>query len=160
MEHIWTPWRYTYITNVDHTPGCVFCNLLESGDDKTNLILFRGKLNFIVLNLYPYTSGHLMVVPYQHESSLAKFDDESTSEMMTLAKMAEVVLANEYHPDGFNIGWNLGRAAGAGVKDHLHLHLVPRWIGDANFMTSIGETRVLPEDLGQTYDRLIKHFSK
>lgn len=100
-----------------------------------------------------------MVVPYQHESSLAKFDDESTSEMMSLAKMAEVVLAREYNPDGFNIGWNLGRAAGAGVKDHLHMHLVPRWIGDANFMTAIGESRVLPEDLGQTYDRLIKHFS-
>jgi len=158
MEHLWTPWRYTYITNVDRTPGCVFCNLLAEGDDRTNLILFRGELNFVVLNLYPYTSGHLMVVPYQHEPSLDRFDDATTSEMMTLTKRTQVILQGEYHPDGFNIGINTGRAAGAGVKEHLHLHIVPRWVGDANFMTSIAETRVLPEDLAGTYDRLIKHF--
>lgn len=158
MEHIWTPWRYHYITNVDRTPGCVFCNLLTEGDDRTNLILFRGKHNFIVLNLYPYTSGHLMVIPFQHEASLARCDEETTNEMMQLAKRTEEILQQEYHPEGFNLGWNLGRAAGAGVKEHLHLHIVPRWQGDANFMTSIAETRVLPEDLTQTYERLIKYF--
>lgn len=158
MEHIWTPWRYTYITNVDKTPGCVFCKLLQEGEDRANLILFRGNLNFIVLNLYPYTSGHLMVVPYQHEASLAALDEATTTEMMELTKRMQVVLQEEYHPEGFNIGLNLGRAAGAGVKEHLHLHIVPRWTGDANFMTSIGETRTLPEDLMGTYDRLIKHF--
>jgi ATP adenylyltransferase len=159
MEHIWTPWRYTYITNVDKAPGCVFCDLLENNNDRTNLILFRGKFNFIVLNLYPYTSGHVMVIPYQHEASLAVLDAETTTEMMELTKQLQVILQGEYHPDGFNIGLNLGRAAGAGVKEHLHLHIVPRWIGDANFMTAIAEARILPEDLTETYERLIKHFS-
>lgn len=159
MEHIWTPWRYTYITNVDREPGCVFCTLLANGDDRSNLILHRGKLNFIVLNLYPYTSGHLMVIPYQHEHSLAALDEETTSELMELTKRTQTILQEEYHPDGFNMGLNLGRAAGAGVKEHLHFHVVPRWVGDANFMTSIAETRVLPEDLTQTYERMIKHFS-
>ncbi len=132
--------------------------LLENGDDRSNLILYRGELCFIVLNLYPYTSGHLMVIPYQHEHSLAAFDVATTTEMMELTKRTQVILQGEYSPDGFNMGLNLGRAAGAGVKEHLHFHVVPRWIGDANFMTSIAETRVLPEDLTQTYERLIKHF--
>ncbi len=160
MEHIWTPWRYTYITNVDRTPGCVFCNLLANSlEDRNNLILFRGQLNFIVLNLYPYTSGHLMVIPYQHEASLAKLDEPTTTELMYLTKRTELAIQEEYRPEGFNIGLNLGRSAGAGVKEHLHLHVVPRWTGDANFMTSIGETRTLPEDLGTTYERLAKYFS-
>jgi len=158
MEHIWTPWRYTYIKNVDTKPGCVFCTLLSSGDDRTNLIVHRGVLNFIVLNLYPYTSGHLMVVPYKHESSLAELDDATTSELMILAKRAQRILQQEYKPDGFNIGLNLGRVAGAGVRDHLHLHIVPRWAGDANFMSVIGETRTVPEELSETYDRVYKHF--
>jgi ATP adenylyltransferase len=159
MEHIWTPWRYTYITNVDSTPGCVFCNLLAHGDDRTNLILFRGKYNFIVLNLYPYTSGHVMVIPFQHEASLAGLDADTTTEMMELTKKLQTIIQDEYKPNGFNIGLNLGRAAGAGVKEHLHLHIVPRWVGDANFMTAIAEARVLPEALSETYERLIKYFS-
>ncbi len=160
MEHIWTPWRYTYITNVDRTPGCVFCHLLANGlEDRNNLILYRGNLNFIVLNLYPYTSGHLMVIPYQHDALLSKLDEATTTEMMALTKQTELALQEEYRPEGFNIGLNLGRSAGAGVKEHLHLHVVPRWTGDANFMTAIGETRTLPEDLGTTYERLIKYFS-
>ncbi len=158
MEHIWTPWRYTYIKNVDSKPGCVFCHLLSEGDDRTNLILYRGDLNFVVLNLYPYTSGHLMVIPFQHEASLAKLSRETSTELMELSKKAEVALQEEYRPEGFNIGLNIGRAAGAGVREHLHLHIVPRWGGDANFMTSIGETRVVPEDLGTTYEKLVKHF--
>lgn len=158
MEHIWTPWRYTYIKNVDNNPGCVFCTLLSEGDDRTNLIVYRGELNFVVLNLYPYTSGHLMVIPYQHEKSLALLDLATTSELMELTKRTEVALQEEYHPDGFNIGLNIGRAAGAGVREHLHLHVVPRWGGDANFMTAIGETRVVPEDLHTTYEKLVKHF--
>lgn len=158
MEHIWTPWRYTYITNVDNKPGCVFCHLLSEGDDPTNLIVHRGTLNFVVLNLYPYTSGHLMIAPYKHEASLAELDDATTTEMISLTKRTQRILQEEYEPDGFNIGVNLGRAAGAGVREHVHLHVVPRWSGDANFMSVIGETRTMPENLDITYKRLVQHF--
>jgi ATP adenylyltransferase len=115
-------------------------------------------LNFLILNLYPYTSGHLMIVPYEHKASLADFDEATTTEMIELAKRAQVALEAVYHPDGFNIGMNLGRSAGAGVADHLHLHVVPRWTGDANFVSVVGETRVLPEDLATTWEKLRRHF--
>jgi ATP adenylyltransferase len=160
MEHIWSPWRYTYIANISGKSACVFCSVLAPGqDDRDNLVVYRGDLNFIILNLYPYTSGHLMVVPYQHSASFPDLDSAVTSEMMHLAKRAQSAVEQEYHPDGFNIGFNLGRAAGAGVADHLHMHLVPRWIGDANFVSVVGETRVLPEDLAATYDRLRKRLA-
>ncbi len=115
--------------------------------------------NLVVLNLYPYTSGHLMIAPYEHQASLAAVSEAATTEMIELAKRAQLALEAEYHPDGFNIGMNLGRSAGAGVADHLHLHVVPRWTGDANFVSVVGETRVLPEDLATTYEKLKKHFS-
>jgi ATP adenylyltransferase len=115
-------------------------------------------LNFILLNLFPYTSGHLMIVPYEHRASLAAVSDATTTEMIEIAKRAQLALETEYRPDGFNIGMNLGRCAGAGVADHLHLHVVPRWSGDANFVSIVGETRVLPEDLATTCTRLKKHF--
>ena len=158
MEHIWSPWRYKYIASADREPGCVFCRAAGGDDDRASLVVHRGLLNFVILNLFPYTSGHLMIVPYEHGASLAESPAETTSEMMELAKRSQRALEAEYSPDGFNIGMNLGRSAGAGVADHLHLHVVPRWAGDANFVSIVGETRVLPEDLPTTYDRLKRHF--
>ena len=157
MEHIFSPWRYKYIASADKETGCVFCRARD-GNDKDFFIIYRGDLNFIILNLYPYTSGHLMIVPYEHADSLAAVDGRTTAEMMEMAKRAQTALESEYHPDGFNIGMNLGRSAGAGVADHIHLHVVPRWTGDANFVSIVGETRVLPEDLATTYEKLKKHF--
>lgn len=158
MEHLWSPWRYRYIAMADKSEGCVFCRVRDAAKDDENYIVHRGQLNFVILNLFPYTSGHLMVVPYEHTASFADTHEGVTAEMIRLAKQAERALAAEYHPDGFNIGMNLGRAAGAGIADHLHLHVVPRWSGDANFVSVIGETRVLPEDLATTCARLKKHF--
>jgi ATP adenylyltransferase len=157
MEHIFSPWRYKYIASADKETGCVFCRA-RGGNDRDFLIVHRGDLNFIILNLYPYTSGHLMIVPYEHTDSLAAVDDRTTAEMMEMAKRAQTALEAEYHPDGFNIGMNLGRSAGAGVADHIHLHVVPRWTGDANFVSIVGETRVLPEDLVTTYEKLKRNF--
>jgi ATP adenylyltransferase len=157
MEHIFSPWRYKYIASADKETGCVFCRARD-GNDRDFLIVYRGDKNFIILNLYPYTSGHLMIVPYEHADSLAATDGETTAEMMEMAKRAVKALEAEYHPDGFNVGMNLGRSAGAGVADHIHLHVVPRWTGDANFVSIVGETRVLPEDLETTYEKLKKHF--
>ena len=159
MEHIWSPWRYRYIAAADDGKGCVFCRALKSGDDQASLIVHRARRNFVILNLFPYTSGHLMIVPYAHIASLSDIDEATTSEMMELAKQAQRAIESEYHPDGFNIGLNLGRAAGAGVAEHIHLHVVPRWSGDANFVSVVGETRVLPEELKATFDRLKKHFN-
>ena len=168
MEHIWSPWRYKYIASVDERRGCVFCKPRDEGRDqradqgevrdRENLVLHRAELNFVILNLFPYTSGHLMIVPYDHVGSLLSLNAAATSEMMELAKAAQKALQAEYKPDGFNIGMNLGRSAGAGVADHIHLHVVPRWVGDANYVSIIGETRVLPEDLSTTYDRLRPYF--
>jgi ATP adenylyltransferase len=158
MEHIWSPWRFKYIASIDQEQGCVFCRAARAGDDREMLVVHRAGLNFVILNLFPYTSGHLMVVPYEHTASLAAISEATSTEMMELAKRAQTALDREYRPDGYNIGMNLGKSAGAGVADHLHLHLVPRWAGDANFVSVIGETRVLPEDLQTTYDKLRKHF--
>lgn len=158
MEHIWSPWRYKYISSIESEIGCVFCRVQEHGTDRENLIVHRAQKNFIILNLFPYTSGHLMIVPYEHVASLADTDLATTAEMMELAKRAQTALQTEYHPDGFNIGMNLGRSAGAGVADHLHLHVVPRWTGDANFVSVVGETRVLPEDIQATFEKLRKRF--
>jgi len=159
MEHLWSPWRYRYISAVDDQPGCVFCLVLAQGKDADNFIIHRARLNFVILNLFPYTSGHLMVAPYAHVGSLASVDSATSTEMIELAKRAQLALEAEYRPDGFNIGMNLGRSAGAGVAEHVHLHVVPRWSGDANFVSIVGETRVLPEDLATTYEKLKKHFA-
>ena len=157
MEHIWSPWRYKYIASADREPGCVFCKARD-GDDREYFIIHRASLNFIILNLYPYTSGHLMIVPYQHVASLSALVADTTTQMMELTKRAQSALETEYDPDGFNIGMNLGRSAGAGVAEHVHMHVVPRWTGDANFVSIVGETRVLPEDLTTTYERLKEYF--
>ena len=156
MDFIWSPWRYDYLTSGGEKPsGCVFC---IGGDqpekDAERLIVFRGIHNFISLNLFPYTSGHLMVAPYEHRDTIVDASPAQTGEMMELAKRGLVALQKLYNPGGFNLGMNLGTAAGAGIREHFHLHLVPRWTGDANFMTVTGETRVLPEELSTTYSRI------
>ena len=156
MDYLWTPWRYRYIADAKKDEGCVFCDALAAKDDVKSLIVFRGRKNFIILNRYPYTSGHVMVVPYFHSADLAACDSDTTAEMMTLAQRSQAALEKTYHPQGYNLGMNLGRAAGAGVTGHLHMHVLPRWSGDSNFMTVVGETRVEPEDLDTTYEKLRK----
>jgi ATP adenylyltransferase len=159
MDHLWSTWRYNYITSTNREPGCVFCRINQEHKDAENYVIHRANLNFMLLNLFPYTSGHLMIVPYEHQAELAAVAPATTTEMMELAKRAQIALQVEYRPDGFNIGMNIGHSAGAGVADHLHLHVVPRWTGDANFVSIIGETRVLPEDLSVTCNKLKQHFS-
>jgi ATP adenylyltransferase len=161
MDYLWTPWRYSYITTADASSDgldCIFCALLRSGDDEKALIVHRGKYNFVILNAFPYTSGHSMIVPYEHIDRLYKLEHPGAIEMMDLAQRLETVFADLYHPDGMNVGMNLGKAAGAGIAGHIHMHALPRWVADANFMTVIGETRVLPEALETTYQRLKAKF--
>lgn len=154
MEYLWSPWRMTYIQSDKTENGCAFCLELERADGTDNLIFYRGQRAFIILNRYPYTSGHLMVVPYLHTSTLGDLDVATRGEMMELTNKAIEVLTKVYHPQGFNIGINLGEAAGAGITEHIHMHIVPRWTGDTNFMSSLGNTRVLPETLPDTYHRV------
>jgi len=158
MDYLWTPWRYTYLESAGKSPACIFCELLSSGDDHKALILHRGEHNFIVLNAYPYTSGHSMVVPYEHVDQLHKLPPPAAAEMMELAQRLESALLDVYRPDGVNLGMNIGKAAGAGVAGHIHVHLLPRWLGDSSFLTVIGEARVLPELLETTYQRLKQKF--
>ena len=147
MDYLWTPWRYRYIADASKDVGCIFCDALAVNDDARTLIVLRGTKVFVILNLYPYTTGHVMVVPYAHIADFAGADPDMLFEMMRLAQRVQTALAETYHPQGYNLGMNLGRAAGAGVTGHLHLHVLPRWTGDANFMTVTGETRVEPEEL-------------
>jgi ATP adenylyltransferase len=154
MDYLWTPWRYRYIADASKDDRCIFCDALERNEDSSTLIVLRGEKCFVILNRYPYTSGHSMIVPYAHVADLAAADPDVLAEMMRLAQRIETVLAKMYRPQGFNIGMNLGRAAGAGITGHLHLHILPRWAGDANFMTVVGETRVEPEELSTTYERM------
>jgi ATP adenylyltransferase len=159
MDYLWSPWRYAYVSGAAHRDVCIFCEMASDvAHDRERLVLHRGKFNLIVLNRFPYTSGHVMIAPYQHVAALADLDLETLSEIMALAQMLETVLRGAYRPDGYNIGMNLGRAAGAGIADHLHLHVLPRWSGDVNFMTAVAETRVLPEDLNTSYEKLVAFF--
>jgi ATP adenylyltransferase len=187
MDHLWSPWRYTYITSADKAVragipealaawpgdlGCVFCNLIASVDyaiangmdrekaEAAGGVVARGKNCFVCLNAYPYTSGHVMVMPYAHLDRLAVLPDETAHELMRLAQRTERALEKVYSPHGFNFGLNVGKAAGAGVAGHLHLHAMPRWTGDTNFMTTVSETRVLPEDLETTWKRLRQAFAE
>src|ERR1039458_9624764 len=187
MDILWTPWRFAYITSADGAPrpgvpssltawpgdlGCVFCNLIASIDfaidqgmrpdeaEAAGGLILRGKHCFVCLNAYPYTSGHLMVMPYAHLDRLAKLPQEAAHELIDLAQRTEVALQGLYKPHGFNFGMNLGQAAGAGVAGHLHLHALPRWTGDTNFMTTVAETRVLPEDLETTWKRMREAFGR
>lgn len=161
MDFLWSPWRASYVTATQERGDCIFCRLagLQSSEaDEASHVLFRGESNFIVLNLFPYVTGHVMIAPYSHVSGLSDLDEKTGNEMIRLAGRLEKALKEEYRPDGLNMGLNLGHAAGAGVANHIHLHVVPRWIGDANFMTTVGETRVLSESLQSTFHRLKKNF--
>jgi ATP adenylyltransferase len=154
MDYLWTPWRYQYLVASGKPDGCIFCAAAADTDDRRHLIVHRATHNFVILNRYPYTNGHLMVVPYQHSATLQDLPAETLNEMMLLAQTAERNLRAVYKPDGLNLGLNLGASAGAGIAGHLHLHALPRWMGDSNFMTVVGETRVLPETLDVTWERL------
>jgi len=154
MDYLWTPWRYRYIADAAKDEGCIFCAAVAMKNDAAALIVLRGRKNFVILNRYPYTSGHVMIVPYAHSADLPATDSETLTEMMVLAQRVQVAVEKTYHPQGYNLGMNLGRAAGAGVTGHLHLHVLPRWSGDSNFMTVVAETRVEPEDLATTFEKL------
>lgn len=157
MDVLWSPWRYDYITGsgAAKTDDCAFCNVLNSSaSDEEKYILKRGEFNFVILNIFPYATGHLMILPYGHIADLAHADKPTTDELMDLTRQAQAVLAEVYRPDGFNIGMNIGKAAGAGVSGHYHMHILPRWVGDINFMTAIGQTRTMPESLRSTYEKL------
>jgi ATP adenylyltransferase len=187
MDHLWTPWRYAYVTSADETArtgvapalrawpgnlGCIFCNLIASVDyaiansmeaEKAEAaagLVVRAKYNFVCLNAFPYTSGHVMAMPYAHLDRLAALPAETAQELMDLAQRTERALERVYHPDGFNFGMNIGQSAGAGVAGHVHLHAMPRWTGDTSFITTVAETRVLPEDLETTWRRLRLAFAE
>jgi ATP adenylyltransferase len=162
MDYLWTPWRYQYITEhrAEHVTEtserkeCVFCAAAACPNASDSLVVHRAERNFIIVNRFPYTSGHVMVVPYQHAPSLEDLPGETLAEMMLLARDCETRIRALYRPDGLNMGINIGKSAGAGVADHIHMHILPRWTGDANFMTAVGETRILPEDVATTWQRL------
>ena len=154
MDRIWAPWRMDYIEKQDAKPGCLFCDRLAQADGFSNLILHRGGQAFVILNRYPYTSGHMMVVPFAHRPSIEDLEPDSMRELMQLSSTAVSILRTAYGAQSFNLGINIGEPAGAGVVDHVHLHVVPRWSGDTNFMVTTAETRVLPEALADTYQRL------
>ena len=158
MDYLWSPWRFKYMEEAAQgkQAECFFCEAAKSTRDEETLVVKRGKMMFAILNRYPYTSGHLMIVPYAHVAELHLCDAEALKEMMELAQRVEAAFHTSYKPDGMNLGMNLGRAAGAGVAGHLHLHMLPRWIGDTNFMTVTSETRVQPEELQTTYEKLRK----
>jgi len=158
MDYLWTPWRYQYLAAGGKPDGCIFCSAAGDSDDRKHLIVHRAVHNFVILNRYPYTNGHIMLVPYQHAATLGEVPEEALAEMMSLARAAEGHLRALYRPDGLNLGINIGASAGAGIAGHLHLHALPRWAGDANFMTVVGETRVLPETLETTWERLAAAF--
>jgi ATP adenylyltransferase len=149
-----------YIMSEKNKDECVFCRELSRPDDRESLIVVRGERAFVILNRYPYTSGHLMVVPVQHTASLEELDGETHLEMMQLVSKCLVVLRAEYHPQGFNVGINIGEAGGAGVLEHVHMHIVPRWLGDTNFMSAVGRTRVLPESLEDTHTRIQRAWGR
>lgn len=159
MDYLWTPWRSTYLSDNRDRSKCIFCLAAEWTDDAQTLVVYRAKLNFVILNRYPYTSGHLMIAPYRHASRMNQVDAETITEMILLARFAEKTLEAIYKPHGLNMGMNLGEAAGAGIEQHIHLHMLPRWLGDANFMTTVGDARVLPEALEDTYSRVKAGFA-
>jgi ATP adenylyltransferase len=160
MDYLWTPWRYAYVSSAGKTSECVFCEAVKSGDDAKAGVVYRGEHCFIILNAYPYTPGHVMVVPYAHLDELQKLPAEAAHEMMDLSRRMESVLRELYHPDGINLGMNIGKAAGAGIAGHIHMHVLPRWVADANFLSVVGETRILPETLDVTWKRISGALAK
>ena len=160
MDRLWTPWRFEYIRSAEQATSCVFCQILQETRDAENFVLFRGRHAFILLNRFPYTSGHMMCVANRHITFLSDASPEELHEIIELSRMCENALRQEYQPNGYNLGFNIGRAAGAGVEHHLHMHVLPRWIGDSNFVSVVGETRVLPEELAVSHQRLLPHFQR
>lgn len=160
MEYITAPWREEYVKKICKMNECIFCRALKHKNDHKAYILFRGIHNFIMLNKYPYTPGHLMIAPYKHIASFERANKESTDEMTDLLKLSLKILDCNYGPHGFNTGMNLGQSAGAGVTDHYHLHVIPRWTGDSNFMPIVGKTKVVIEELKTTYERLLAFFQR
>lgn len=160
MDYLWTPWRYAYVSTAHKDAGCIFCELPKLGDDVKARIVARGKHCYVILNTYPYTPGHVMIVPFAHLDQLQKLPQEAAHEMMELSQKLEAVLRRLYTPDGVNLGMNIGKAAGAGVAGHIHMHALPRWVADANFLSVVGETRILPETLETTYERISKAWSE
>jgi ATP adenylyltransferase len=160
MEYIFAPWRKEYVRKISKMSECIFCRALKMKDDKKAFILYRAKKNFILLNKYPYNPGHLMIAPYDHLASFNRAKKESTDEMADLLKFSLRILQKKYRPHGFNAGMNLGNSAGAGVADHYHLHVIPRWTGDSNFMAIVGKTKVVIEDIETTYIQLLPLFQK
>jgi len=159
MDRLWSPWRYRYVTHPGPDAECLFCRIasaITAEEDKANYVLLRAERSFVLLNLYPYTSGHLMIAPYAHVATLEEAEPATLEEMIRLARRAETALRALYLPGGINVGINIGKAAGAGVDKHIHMHVLPRWLGDVNFMTAVAETRVLPEDLDTTWEKLRK----
>ena len=159
MDRLWSPWRLQYVTATADAQGCVFCEAAAAGDAAA-LVVHRGRTCYAILNLFPYNSGHLMVVPNRHIATLSAATHEERCEMMDLTQLAEQALTQAYRPQGLNVGMNLGRSAGAGIVDHIHVHVVPRWSGDTNFMTVVGDVRVLPEDIQETARRLRDAFAR
>jgi ATP adenylyltransferase len=160
MDHIFSPWRYSYVSATRSEGDCVLCGIAAAprAEDRKRFVVARGRELYVVLNVYPYNSGHLMIVPFSHVARLNDLDASARGELVELTTRAEQVLGDVYHPEGLNVGLNLGRCAGAGIADHLHVHVVPRWGADTNFMTATGETRVLPEDLVTTWEKLHGRF--
>jgi ATP adenylyltransferase len=156
---LWAPWRLEYIQNADEEPGCIFCAAVE-GDDVERLVVHRGERAIVLLNKFPYASGHLLVAPTRHTGEFGSLDAEEAAEMHRLAAAGMDALTHEYAPEGFNLGWNLGRIAGAGIVDHVHQHVVPRWLGDTNFMPVLADVKVLPEHLRTTRERLAAAWAK
>ena len=150
MKHIWSPWRLKYMSGTAKKAGCVFCEALQKEDGPENLIITRSKFTFVILNLYPYANGHLMVLPLEHCATLEELSPETRFDIMEQTSLAITVLNAVYQPEGFNIGINIGEAAGAGIADHIHVHVIPRWNGDANFLSTVGETRMIAESLSDT----------
>ena len=160
MDYLWTPWRYQYVTTLGEPVACVFCAAAQAPDDREWLVVHRAAHNFVIVNRFPYTSGHIMVVPYWHVATLEDVPEEALVELIRLARESEKHLRTIYRPEGLNLGMNIGKSAGAGIAGHIHLHVLPRWSGDTNFMTVVSETRVLPEDLEVTWERLRAAWGK
>ena len=158
MDKLWAPWRMEYILS-DKSDGCIFCDKPKETNDRENLILWRGEQSFIIMNFYPYNNGHLMVVPYDHIGDLMSLNESQNAELMAGIAKCTDILQRLFKPDGYNIGMNLGRVAGAGIDDHLHFHVVPRWSGDTNFMPILGHIKVISEGLWETYDKLYPFFN-
>lgn len=161
MERLWSPWRSEYINSFKdeaEKSGCIFCDYPKEDNDEKRLILYRGKYSFVIMNLYPYNSGHLMIVPFLHTTDLQHLDSNCSAEIIHLLGRSQVAITKALDAHGFNIGVNLGKAAGAGIADHVHFHIVPRWTGDTNFMPIFAEIKVVPEEMKKTYQKLKSHF--